>query len=157
MRIRSLALAAICCSSLAGCALLAPCSPYCNTVTHNSSSLLQFLYPNGAEPPVQNQTPELHVPLRVGLAFLPASGSAPGVALTSAQQEELLEKIQAHFSSRRFVAQIVIIPDYYLTGARGFAGLQGVQRLYDVDVIALVSYDQVMHQDVNGWSLAYWT
>jgi rhombotail lipoprotein len=145
------------CAALAGCALLTPCSPYCGTVTHNSSSLVQFLYPGGAEPAPRNQVPVLHVPLRIGLAFLPATGSAPGMGLTAAQREALLERIQRHFSRRRFVAQIVLIPDYYLTGARGFEGLQGVQRLYDVDLMALVSYDQVMHQDVNAWSIAYWT
>lgn len=159
MRIRSLAVITIAaiCASLAGCALLAPCTPYCGTVTHNSSSLVQFLYPGGAAPPPRNQVPVLHVPLRIGLAFLPATDSAPGMGLTAAQREALLERIQQHFSRRRFVAQIVIIPDYYLTGARGFEGLQGVQRLYAVDLMALVSYDQVMHQDVNAWSLAYWT
>jgi rhombotail lipoprotein len=159
MGIRSLGIvaAAAICMGLAGCALLAPCEPYCHTVTHNSSSLLQFLYPGGGEPPARNQMPELHVPLRVGLAFLPGSGAPAGVGPTAVQQEALLERIQEHFSRRRFVSQIVVIPDYYLTEARGFEGLQGVQRLYDVDLIALVSYDQVMNQDVNGWSLAYWT
>jgi rhombotail lipoprotein len=159
MRIRSLGLlaAAALCTGLVGCADLAPCLPFCRAETHDSSSLVQFLYPNGAEPPARNQIPVLHVPLRIGLAFLPARGSAPGGGPTAAQREALLERIQAHFSSRRFVAQIVLIPDYYLTGARGFEGLQGVQRLYDVDLMALVSYDQVTHQDMNAWSLAYWT
>jgi len=157
MRIRCLVVLLAICTGLAGCADLAPCLAYCHRETHNSSSLLQFLYPDGAAPPAHDQIPELHVPLRVGLAFLPESGSAPGLGLTEVQKETLLERIQAHFSSRRFVAQIVLIPDYYLTDARGFEGLQGIQRLYHVDLIALVSYDQVMNQDVNGWSFAYWT
>jgi rhombotail lipoprotein len=159
MRIRSLGVITVVaiCACLASCALLTPCTPYCGTVSHNSSSLVQFLYPNDREPPMDNRIPVLHVPLRIGLAFLPATGSAPGMGLTAAQREALLERIERHFSRRRFVAQIVLIPDYYLTGARGFEGLQGVQRLYDVDLMALVSYDQVMHQDVNAWSLAYWT
>jgi rhombotail lipoprotein len=159
MRISSIGVSTVVaiCAGLAGCALLSPCAPYCNTVTHNSSSLVQFLYPNGAEPPAANQVPELHVPLRIGLAFLPESGPGRGNGPTAAQREALLERIQEHFSHRRFVAQIVLIPDYYLTGARGFEGLQGVQRLYDVDLMALVSYDQVMHQDLTAWSLAYWT
>jgi rhombotail lipoprotein len=44
-----------------------------------------------------------------------------------------------------------------LTGARGFDGLQGVQRLYNIDLMALVSYDQVTHLDDNRWSLTYLT
>ena len=50
-----------------------------------------------------------------------------------------------------------MIPDYYLRGRKGFEGLEGVQRLYGVDIMALVSYDQVVHTDDNNWSLGYLT
>jgi len=122
--------------------------------THNSSSLVEFLYPHGQVPPAENQIPELQVPLRVGLAFLPTQD---GAGPTAAQREELLEQIRQRFASRKFVTEIVAIPDYYLRNSRGFEGLQGVQRLYSVDVMALVSYDQVEHLDENDWSLGYLT
>jgi len=77
--------------------------------------------------------------------------------LEEAQKEQILEHIRARFADRKFVAEIVIVPDYYLTGARGFDGLQGVQRLYNIDLMALVSYDQVTHLDDNRWSLTYLT
>jgi rhombotail lipoprotein len=145
-------------ASLAGCAALgAPfCAPHCNANRHSSSSLVEFLYPNGEEPPRENSVPELHVPLRVGLAFLPAHGagaSGPDAAL----RDQLLERIRQHFRDRKFVSEIVVIPDYYLTSQRGFGGLEAVQRLYSVDVMALVSYDQVTNEDENGWSLGYLT
>ena len=57
----------------------------------------------------------------------------------------------------KFVADIVVIPDYYLQGKAGFEGLEGVQRLYGIDLMALVSYDQVAHEDDNNWSLGYVT
>jgi len=44
-----------------------------------------------------------------------------------------------------------------LSSARGFAGLEGVQRLYNIDLMALVSYDQVTHTDDNKLSLGYLT
>jgi rhombotail lipoprotein len=122
--------------------------------THNSSSLVEFLYPNGMSPPAENQIPELKVPLRVGLAFLP---SPDGAGPTAADREALLEQIRQRFSSRKFVTEIVTIPDYYLRNSKGFEGLQGVQRLYTVDIMALVSYDQVEHRDENDWSLGYIT
>jgi rhombotail lipoprotein len=121
---------------------------------HNSSSLVEFLYPDGSAPPAENQIPELRVPLRVGLAFLP---SDKGVGPTAVQREELLERIRQRFADRKFVTEIVMIPDYYLRNSRGFEGLQGVQRLYTVDIMALVSYDQVEHLDENQWSLGYLT
>jgi rhombotail lipoprotein len=141
--------------ALSGCRAMT-CSRQCHSSEHNSSSLVDFLYPGGALPPVQDARPTLRVPLRVGLAFLPAQ-NPDAAMLSAAQQEQLLTRIRQHFLSRTFVADIVIIPDYYLRRGRGYDGLAGVQRLYGVDVMALVSYDQAVHLDDNGWSLGYLT
>jgi rhombotail lipoprotein len=153
---RTLALTGVAALMLSGCTALNGllAGPQGPRQTHNSSSLVEFLYPNGATPPAENQIPELKVPLRVGLAFLP---SADGAGPTAADREALLEQIRQRFSSRKFVTEIVTIPDYYLRNSKGFEGLQGVQRLYTVDVMALVSYDQVEHRDENDWSLGYIT
>ncbi len=126
----------------------------------SSSSLVQFLYPDGRVPPPTGEIPELRLPLRVGLAFLPSREGWAG--LDVAHKEQLLERIRQKFSRRRFIAEIVLIPDYYLegrpmAGRPGMQGLQGVQRLYGVDLMALVSYDQVIHEDDNNWSLGYLT
>jgi rhombotail lipoprotein len=142
--------------ALSGCADLL-CAPNCKAHAHNASSLVDFLYPKGAIPPRRDAIPELHIPLRVGLAFLPSSEADATRGLDAAHREELLERIKQRFSSRKFVSEIVLIPDYYLQGHRGFEGLEGVQRLYGVDLMALVSYDQVMHMDENNWSLGYVT
>ena len=141
---------------LSGCANLG-CWPDCGAHTRNSSSLVEFLYPHGAAPPLQDSIPQLRIPLRVGLAFLPSSELSATGGLDAAHQQALLERIRQRFSSRPFVADIVMIPDYYLRGHSGFDGLEGVQRLYNVDVMALVSYDQVVHTDENNWSLGYLT
>ncbi len=141
--------------ALAGCVTLV-CMPNCNTRVHNSSSLVDFLYPDGHLPPPATVAPQLRIPLRVGLGFLP-SANAQVAGLDEAHQEVLLERIRQRFASRKFVTDIVLIPDYYLRGGRGYAGLNGVQRLYGVDVIALVSFDQETHLDENRWSLAYLT
>jgi rhombotail lipoprotein len=141
------------CLAVAGCVNLA-CLPYCGGRTHNSTSLVDFLYPDGRLPPPTPERPQLRIPLRVGLAFLPTA-NAQTAGLDEAQKEALLERIKQRFASRRFVTDIVMLPDYYLTGHRGYAALDGVQRLYGVDVIALVSFDQQTHLDQNDWSLAY--
>jgi rhombotail lipoprotein len=145
-----------------------------------SSSLVSFLYPRGEQPPRQDSIPELRLPLRVGLAFLP-SESGTAVGLEAARREELLERIRARFADRKFVSRIEIVPDYYLkrrsglgppsglmsvpglasvsgfAPVSGFESLEAVQRLYQLDVMALVSYDQVSYQDENNWSLGYLT
>ena len=141
---------------LTGCVDL-PCFSSCQRHTQNSTSLVEFLYPNGAAPPAQDAQPQLHLPLRVGLAFLPSRGPEAIDGLDAAHKEALLEQIRQRFISRKFVAEIVLIPDYYLQGRRGFEGLEGVQHLYGIDLMALVSYDQVAHEDGNDWSLGYVT
>jgi rhombotail lipoprotein len=158
---KALTAMALCLASLllAGCDLLQQglCAPNCHSHAQNSSSLVGFLYPDGKLPPRGEAIPELHVPLRVGLAFLPSQDSRGNLVLDAAQKENLLQQVQARFASRSFVSEIVIIPDYYLANARGFAGLEGVQRLYNVDVMALVSHDQVSNGDDNKLSLGYLT
>jgi rhombotail lipoprotein len=119
-----------------------------------STSLVSFLYPYGAIPPPDNEIPELRLPLRVGLAFLPERPGRPS-ALTAAHKEDLLRVIRTRFMSKKFVREIIVMPDYYLQGTRGFEGLDGVQRLFGIDVLALVSYDQVTYQDKNALSLGY--
>ena len=147
--------------SVSGCGLLGrlACEPRCNASTRNSSSVVDFLYSGvgayGNGPPPQDVVPELHLPLRVGLAFLPPKSGL--IALDASHREQLLERIRRHFSDRRFISEIVIIPDYYLANRHGFEGLQGVQRLYGVDLMAVVSYDQAVHADNNQWSLGYLT
>jgi len=141
---------------LGGCTALCP---GCQTrAIHRgaSSSLVDFLYPKAGPPPAgPPNLPVLPVPLRVGLSFLPerAGTQAPDPA----QREQILERIAERFKSRAFIGQIVIIPDYYLQGSGGFEGLAGIERLYGVDVMALVSYDQVGYQDETRTSLGYLT
>jgi rhombotail lipoprotein len=141
---------------LTGCADLA-CLGACHRHAQNSTSLVDFLYPTGDPPPSKDTQPQLHLPLRVGLAFLPSNGAEAENGLDAAHKEALLEAIRKRFISRKFVADIVVIPDYYLRGKAGFEGLEGVQRLYGIDLMALVSYDQVAHEDDNNWSLGYVT
>jgi rhombotail lipoprotein len=144
---------------VSGCAVIEHgfCAPNCKSQIHNSSSLVSFLYSDGNVPPPQNAIPELPVPLRVGLAFLPSQAAFGDAQLDEAHKQELLERIRKQFLDRKFVSDIVIIPDYYLTANRGFTGLEGVQRLYNIDLMALVSYDQVTYSEDNRYSLAYLT
>jgi len=145
--------------SLAGCGVLerVGCAPNCRSQAHNSSSLVSFLYPDGSPPPSGDAIPQLKIPLRVGLAFLPPQSGLASFELDEAHKEQLLERIHTRFADRKFVSEIVIIPDYYLKGSRGYEGLAGVQRLYGVDLMALVSYDQVTYTADTKASLGYLT
>jgi len=44
-----------------------------------------------------------------------------------------------------------------MRSGKGFSALDQTARLYDIDVMALVSYDQVAHSDETRASFLYWT
>jgi len=122
-----------------------------------SSSLVAYLYPNGEVPPDQDKViPNLRVPVKVGLAFVP-SYDATAAGLSEASKNALLGKVKAAFAERDFIREITIIPDTYLRSRNGFETVEQVARLYGVEVMVLVSYDQVTHTEDTKASLLYWT
>lgn len=122
-----------------------------------SSSLVDYLYPGGEEPPPYDETvPQLNLPLRVGLAFVPATNRQTE-GLSEAHKLVLLNRVKEAFQQREFIHSISIIPDTYLRSSRGFKTIDQIARIYGLDTIALVSYDQVTHTDDTKASILYWT
>lgn len=122
-----------------------------------SSSLMDFLYPNKEDRAVHSaEIPLLTLPVKVGIAFVPSTGFQKE-AVQSKDQYELLEKVKAAFVQYDYIDRIEVIPSTYLAGGDGFNTLDQVGRLYDVDIIALVSYDQVTQSLENNAALLYWT
>jgi rhombotail lipoprotein len=109
--------------------------------------------------------PVLSLPLRVGIAFVPvdrpkgSAGYAPSDndQFSQNEQMELMKQISAEFKSCPFVKSIELIPSPYLTTRGGFANLDQIRTMYDVDVMVLLSYDQVQFTDQGLLSLTYWT
>jgi rhombotail lipoprotein len=143
-----------------GIAFLASCS---SLVSHNtgkntkSSSLMDFLYPDETSRSEHKpEIPTLKLPVKVGLAFVPSKNWRRD-GIHSKHQIELLEKLKKSFLKYDYIDRIEIIPSTYLKGGEGFSTLEQVARLYDVDVMALVSYDQVTQSLENNAALLYWT
>lgn len=132
-----------------------------------TSSLVEFLYPKGQPRPLTAEVATLHLPVKVGIAFVPDSGttySGTGMApnysssnLTMADQVTLLNQVAKHFRKYPFVKTVEVIPDIYLTKGGGFDNLDALAAMYDVDIVALVSYDQVQHTDEGALSMLYVT
>jgi rhombotail lipoprotein len=127
------------------------------TRTGASSSVVDFLYPEGQEPPKPtDEVPSMTLPLTVGLAFVPGRGTALG-PLSESQKLALLEQVRAKFTSEDYVTDIVVVPETYLTGSYGFDVLDRAARMYRLDVMALVSYDQLSTSSEKKSSFWYWT
>lgn len=121
-----------------------------------SSSVVDFLYPRGTKfEPATAGTPQIRLPARVGLMFVPSTRGPVGV--TQADRQRLLEKVRETFRSQPFIERIDIVPDTYLRSGGGFENLDQVARMHGVDVVALVSYDQVLRTEETAGSLLYWT
>lgn len=150
--------------------LLASCS---TLVSRNgernaqSSSLMDFLYPElrhrsdvehekVLQIELMPEIPTLTLPVTVGLAFVPSENWHRD-GIHSKDQIELLDKVKNSFLKYEYIDRIEVIPDAYLKGGKGFLTIEQVARLYDVDVMALVSYDQVSQSLENNAALLYWT
>jgi len=138
---------------LAGCSAM---WGWGDTRTGVSSSLVDYLYPDGEVPPdLQDRIPHLKLPLRVGIAFVPAQ-SATGT-ISEATKMQLLDEVKASFADREYISHIEVIPETYLRSSKGISGMQQVARLYGADVMALVSYDQVAVSEDKPSGFLYWT
>lgn len=155
---RTLALIVLSALALSGCEAL---SGYwggdSSRRTGASSSVVEFLYPNGEVPPEPtNAVPEIRLPITVGLAFVPGHGAGLG-PLSEAQKTALLEQVRSRFLSEDYVTDIVVVPETYLRGSDGFDALDRAARMYRLDVMALVSYDQLSTSSEKKSSFWYWT
>lgn len=120
-----------------------------------SSSLVDYLYPDGEIPPAVGDTlPYLSLPVSVGIAFVPTYGRED---ISAAEKQELLETVAEAFRTRDYVQSIQVVPDSYMKSTNGTKGMRQVAALYGVDVMALVSYDQMSFSGERDSALLYWT
>ncbi len=119
-----------------------------------STSLVNYLYPNGRIPD-DVPRPVLNLPLRVGLAVIPSSSGHS--LLGEAESTALLDEIRAAFVNKPYIDDVVVVPAMYLRGDRAHDSLQQVGRMFHLDVMALVSYDQIRQSRDNVLSLTYLT
>lgn len=137
--------------ALAGCAAM----NHHGNATH-TGSVVDYLYPNAKEAPqLEPTTTRLRLPVRVGIAFVPSSGS--GIALPESEKQKLLERVKASFSQHPYIGGIEVIPSQYLRARGGFDNLDQAARMFNVEVVALLSSDQVQFNDANMLSFLYWT
>jgi rhombotail lipoprotein len=126
--------------------------------TRHASSVVEFLYPGKERVVIQPSIPHLKIPLNVGIAFVPSSRYRYARHdLDPALRRSLMERISSQFRAYEFIKHIELIPTQYLRPGGGFTNLDQVKSMYGVDIIALLSYDQVQYTDENFLSVTYWT
>jgi len=123
------------------------------------ASVLSFLFPgtkDGAPPPASTQVAVIKVPFRIGVAFVPDAAQSE-FRLSETERQQLATRVREAFANYPFISHIEAVPSLYLEAGGGFDNLDRVASLLNLDVVALISYDQVQHANANGWSFLYWT
>ena len=148
-------------SCLLACILLAALLSGCASMIENNqrqvASVLSYLFPGEEDvPEISDKIAEIKVPFRIGVAFVPDSTS-PGFRLPESDRIKLAGLVRDSFSSYPFVRDIVAVPSVYLKSGGGFTNLERISALLNLDVIVLVSFDQVQNAGASGWSFLYWT
>lgn len=124
--------------------------------TSQAASLVAYLYPDASEPPaLAPDVVKLRPPVKVGIAFVPGKDGSD--KFSEAQRMQLLQRVRASFAQHQYIGKIEVIPSPYMRAKGGFANLEQVARMFDVEVVALLSYDQVQFNDANVLSVLYWT
>jgi rhombotail lipoprotein len=146
----------------------------CSTQSRYYSSAVDYLYPGKSDPIEQPDIPELSIPMKVAIAFVPDTSSQrhrtfwqdflqgglnkpTGLVISEKQKTELMQEVSSHFKEYPYIGSIEIIPSPYLTPQGSFANLDQIRTMYGVDAIALLSYDQVQFTDEGAASFLYWT
>ncbi|RFP18831.1 MULTISPECIES: rhombotarget lipoprotein [unclassified Duganella] len=151
MRILNILAIALVAALLSSCASMS----YSRSIKQ-TGSIVDYLYPDAKEPPAMTPTvTRLRPPVKVGIAFVPGAGWGNGTS--EATRMKLLERVRDSFSRPPYIGKIEIIPTQYMRARGGFTNLEQVGRMFDVEVVALLSYDQVQFNDSNALSMLYWT
>lgn len=132
----------------------------CNSpqTTTRRSSLMDYLYPKSQSAPSPNPAgARLKLPLKLGIAFVPGGSGSWRVQslLAPGQERPLLDVVKQSFKDKPWIADIKLVPSTYLRPAGGFENMDQVARMYGVDLMALVSVDQIQYTDPRWYSFTY--
>lgn len=152
--------------SIGGILLIVGCADLFGNAGHRqASSVMEYLYPHASSHVDTPGVPILSLPLKVGVAFVPEQTARRGAnafmwqndGFTEKQKIALLDQVSASFKQFPFVQSIQVIPSTYLTPGGGFENLDQLRQMFDVDVVALLAYDQAQFTDENWASISYVT
>ena len=123
----------------------------------NRSSLVNYLYPQKEHKSMEFWTTKLKIPIKIGIGFIPSKKFYYQRIIDEKSRVGLLKKIQRNLKKHKFIKESKIIPSAFFEKGGGFEDLEKIKKLYDVDLIALVSYDVIQFRVDSFHSLRYWT
>jgi rhombotail lipoprotein len=145
------------CFAVVSVLLLSACASWFpQREARQTGSMVEYLYPDAeVAPQMQPGVTYLRPPVKVGIAFVPGGNWNSGLPET--EKLKLLEKVKSSFTQYNYIGNIEVIPSEYLLPKGGFTNMEQIARMFNVEVMVLLSYDQVQFNDSNSLSLLYWT
>ncbi len=145
----------------------------CAQQVRRSSSLFEYLDQDTNRHIEEPVIPAVSLPLRIGIAFVPEGYNATvtssnknmdlwfdsefTIVFSGKEKMDLMERIGSELREYPFVKSIKVIPPNYMVSKGGFTHLEQIRKMFGVDVIVLISYDQVQFTSEDFWSISYWT
>jgi rhombotail lipoprotein len=152
---------------LAAAAILAGCGSMMNQnrTVRFTGSLYSYLNTNTAVTVESPAAPQMPLPLKVGVAFVPAEYSSgavgttsiPGEMLTGDDKLSLMQQIVGQLKPCSFVKSVEIVPTTFMAANGGFDNLDHIRNTFGVDAVLLLAYDQSQYSDEGAMALSYWT
>jgi rhombotail lipoprotein len=126
--------------------------------SHRASSVVDYLYPDKANAIDKPATTHLTLPIDVGIAFVPSTADRDAKqGIDATRKLTLTERVAAGFGEHDFIGNVELIPAAYLRPGGSFENLDQIRTMYGVDIMVLLSYDQIQYTDEGLLSLTYWT
>jgi rhombotail lipoprotein len=152
-----------CLFALGALAAFVSCRP---VTTQRQSNLLDYLSSKEA-PPAQAEKASLQFPLRLGVVFIPGGASkstdrmmdqeSGQVLITQEQEAKLTNILQEHLAGKPWIADCKVVPSTYLSKGGGFQDLEKTAHMYGLDIMMLVSVNQVQFTNPKWYSWTYVT
>jgi rhombotail lipoprotein len=91
----------------------------------------------------------------IGIAFVPGNYAMPG--MSEARKVELMHQVKREFEQVYSGTTIQVIPQTLIRSRGGFSNLSQVGKTYQLQYIALISFDQTLHAEDNELATLNWT
>lgn len=130
--------------------LCSGCASYNNSLrtVQRQSNLASFLF-SGNTPQAPAQKAPLHLPAKVGVAFVPGDPASSNIPETT--KKEVIEAVRSQLAKHtKYVAGAQAIPSIYLTPRGGVQNLEQVAQQFGVDVIVILGANQFQKHERNS-------
>lgn len=130
--------------------LCSGCASYSNSLrtVQRQSNLASFLF-SGNQPQTPAQKAPLHLPAKVGIAFVPGDPASSNLPETT--KKEVIEAVRSQLAKHtKYVAGAQAIPSVYLAPRGGVQNLEQVAQQFGVDVIVILGANQFQKHERNS-------